>query len=415
MNQSVIDVVDPSPSNVAIVSPLIHEGQEHFRVAEADLPADDFRGRIIDSVAEAVALIPAWKRLMQLAVSRNPYFDPSFLLPAMRYLGEGKVSLLVIEASQRNRKNTTPILCGVIPVVFRKVYGIPMRTLEIWKHDQCFDCTPLIRADCKEGAWRFMLEFIHNDLKANLFSMNTVLGEGDFSNLLTEHSFDRRLSVFHRDAFTRACFKPLDDEETYLRTFVAKSTRKGTLRLRRKLEQLGELNTEFLYDYDAQLVSQFLDLEASGWKGTVGTALASKPTTKLFFEDMMQRCMRDGNAVVVRVTLDKRPIAMLIVLQQASRAAQFKIAFDEQFKEFTPGTMVEFDEIRRMFADAIEYSDSCADPNHSMINRVWGGRVRFQSLVVANDRMLPRIAVALMPIVQQAKHVFSKSRSESKS
>ncbi len=410
-----LDVVNQSSSDIAIVSPPSNVRQEHFRVAEADIPADDFCGRIIDSVDEAAALIPAWKRLMQVAVSRNPFFDPSFLLPAMQYLGEGKVSLLAIEASQRNRKNTTSVLCGVIPVVFRKVYGLPMRTLEIWKHDQCFDCTPLIRTDCKKDAWRFMLEFINKDLKARLFSMNTVLGEGDFSNLLTEHSFNCGLSVFHRDAFTRACFTPLNDEETYLKTFVAKSTRKGTLRLRRRLEQLGDLNTEVIHDYDARLVSQFLDLEASGWKGTAGTALASKPTTKLFFEGMMQRCMNDGNAVVVRVTLDKRPIAMLIVLQQASRAAQFKIAFDEQFKEFTPGTMVEFDEISRMFSDAIEYCDSCADPNHSMINRVWGGRVRFQSLVIANDRILPRLAVALMPIVQQAKFIFSKFEPKSKS
>ncbi len=124
MIQSVIDVVNQSPSDIAIVSPLSKEGQEHFRVAEADIPTDDFRGRIINSVDEAVALIPAWKRLMQVAVSQNPFFDPSFLLPAMQYLGEGKVSLLAIEASQRNRKNTTSVLCGVIPVVFQKVFQL---------------------------------------------------------------------------------------------------------------------------------------------------------------------------------------------------------------------------------------------------------------------------------------------------
>ena len=70
--------------------------------------------------------------------------------------------------------------------------------------------------------------------------------------------------------------------------------------------------------------------------------------------------------------------------------------------------MVEFDEVSRMFADEIEFSDSCADPNHSMINRVWSDRVRFQSLVIASNKVLPRLAVSLMPVIQQAKFLFSK-------
>lgn len=383
-------------------------GQKHFKIAEPDMPSDELRGRLIESLAEANELIPAWNRLMQVAVAPNPFFDPSFLLPAMQHLGNGKVSLLVIEAPRRNTSNTGIVICGLVPVVQRRIYGIPLRTLEVWKHDQCFDCTPLIRTDCKKQAWEFMLEFVNDELNTSLFSLNTVLGEGDFANLVTEKNFNSNLATFCRDAFTRACFKPTSDEETYFKTSVAKSTRKGTERLRRKLEKLGEVTTDYFYNYDPELIRKFLELEASGWKGAGGTALASQPDTKSFFEDMMSKSMKDGKGVIAQISLNQQAIAMLVVLQQDSRTAQFKIAFDEQLKEFTPGTMVEFDEIRRMFTDEIEFSDSCADPNHSMINRLWHDRVRFQSLVIAKNKMLPRLAVSMMPIIQQFKFLFSK-------
>ena len=404
-----IQVITNTQSSADAIVPAKKKlGQTHFKVAAADLPAGDFRGRVIESVEDAIELIPSWERLLDVAIAPNPFFAPNFLLPAMQHLGETGVSLLVIESSQRNKSNTGSVLCGLFPIVRKKLYGIPLPTLEIWKHEQCYDCTPLIRADCKKDVWDFILKFISEDLKTSLFSMNTVSGEGEFLNLLTENGFDNGRTVFQRDAFTRACFKPLEDEETFLMTNVAKSTRKGTARTRRKLEKRGVLETDFLYEYTPEIVQQFLELEASGWKGEGGTALKSQTETQLFLDGMLRRSMPQGNATVVRISLDARPIAMLVVLQQGRKAAQFKIAFDEQLKEYSPGTMVEFDEVSRMFADEIEFSDSCADPKHSMINRVWSDRVRFQSLVIASNKVLPRLAVSLMPVIQQAKFLFSK-------
>ena len=119
-----------------------------------------------------------------------------------------------------------------------------------------------------------------------------------------ENGFDNGRTVFQRDAFTRACFKPLEDEETFLMTNVAKSTRKGTARTRRNLEKRGVLETDFLCEYTPEIVQQFLDLEASGWKGAGGTALKSQTETKLFLDDMLRRSMPQSNAVVVRLSLD---------------------------------------------------------------------------------------------------------------
>ncbi len=383
-------------------------GQRHFRIAEHDLPKEEFSGRLICDAAELQSLICPWNRLMETAVQPNPFFDPDFLIPAFLHFGNRNVSVLVIEAPPRVNEQAAPIVCGLFPVIRKKIYGVPLNGIEIWKHDLCFDCTPLIRRDCAAATLEFVFHFIGDQLNTGLFSLNTIAGDGDFSRLLTENFFNHDRSVFHRDQFTRACFKPMADANTFINTQVATSTRKDCQRLRRKLEKLGTVQTDQIEKFDPSWTDEFLAMESRGWKGQNKTALASNPVTDEFFHDMTQRMFANDKLAVSRTSLDNRPIAMSWDLRHAETAAHFRIAFDESLRDFSPGLILELDNIHRLHASRTTFVDSCAEPNHSMINRVWRDRVPFQSLVVATGKAFSRFATAAMPLVQQTKKLFRK-------
>ncbi len=385
-------------------------GQKHFRVSETDLPTNSFSGRLVRTAEELEQLVQPWNRLLETSVRTNPFFDPDFLIPAVAHLGGENLSVLVVEAPQRVNANAPPVICALFPVVKKRIYGLPFKCLEIWIHDLCLDCTPLIRRDCAAEVLEFIFNFIGEDLGASLFSMNTIIGEGPLANLLSDSFYRNPRAVFHRDEFTRSCFKPMEDADTFINTNVAKNTRKGSQRLRRKLASQGSVQTTFLQHFDRSWVDEFLTLEAAGWKGVNGTALTSKPSTRHFFQAMSERMLENRKMVIARTTLDNRPIAMFCDLHWATQGVHFKTTFDETLKEYSPGLFAELDNIHRLHESGLRFVDSCADPDHSMINRVWPDRVRFQSLVVALRGPVSQAAVSAMPLIQQTWKFFKPKR-----
>src|SRR3546814_16764560 len=53
----------------------------------------------------------------------------------------------------------------------------------------------------------------------------------------------------------------------------------------------------------------------------------------------------------------------------------FKIAFDETMSRFSPGVLIEIDNLRRVLnRDDLDWMDSCAAADHPMIDSLWGER-----------------------------------------
>jgi len=381
--------------------------QIHAKLFENDLPKFEFKCRLVSELEELEELAEQWNRLHDVCLKPNPFMDPNFLIPAIRHLSNpGSVSVLVVEAPNRRNVKAPKVLCALMPLIKRRMYGIPQKCFEIWKHDFCYDSTPLIREDCGKGAFSAALDFLGGDLNAKMFSMDTVSGQGKFQNLVTDLIYERSHGVFSRDAFTRACFIPDTDAEFYIRKNVSKNTRKNATRMEAQLEELGTLEHQTVEDGSLgdHWIDEFLEIEASGWKGKDGTAMLSDPSTKRFFKEMAQLHLANGSLSLLKVSLDKHPIAMLCNLQRGGYAVAFKTAYDENYGQYSPGVIAELKSIERYYADGIEKLDSCATPDHTMINRIWSDRTRMQSIVMSLGGSLSKLAVASLPFLQ----AFSK-------
>lgn len=356
----------------------------HYRTPESDLPRFEFQGELTDCREKLESWLPAWSRLMETAIHPNPFFDPDFLIPAFKHLQEKPTQVLAIHAPNRLNPDAEMVLCGLFPVVRKRFYGLPLSCLEVWKHDQCFDSTPLIRKDCAKEVFSFVLDYLARETRTQLFSLDTVVGEGEFQTLLTEVLHQRSQNYFHRDAFNRACFISSPDPETFLRSKVSTKTRKNTKRLERKLAKQGKVHFETLPSGSGtdleHWTKEFLDLEASGWKGKNRSALGSDSQSHLFFHELVRRNVDNGKLAISKLTFDGKPICMFCDLHQRFGGAHFKTSFDEAFSSYSPGLIAELHNIERLHLNGVQSMDSCAAPNHSMINRVWPDRTRLQSI-----------------------------------
>jgi CelD/BcsL family acetyltransferase involved in cellulose biosynthesis len=111
----------------------------------------------------------------------------------------------------------------------------------------------------------------------------------------------------------------------------------------RRLQELGAVavrRSDRAEDVDAAL-SDFLALEASGWKGEGGTAIALDPDLVSFYRRIAQdAASRDGLAIRA-LTLDGAPVAVHLGLVHRGVYLLLKTAYDERLGHVSPGQLLQ--------------------------------------------------------------------------
>ncbi len=151
----------------------------------------------------------------------------------------------------------------------------------------------------------------------------------------------------------------------------------------------------------------YLALEAAGWKGRRGTALANRPEVASFARQATLALARKGACRVLTLKTGDRAAAILICLLAGRTATTWKIAYDETLARFSPGAQLMLEAPPILFADSrVLRIDSCAAPNHPMIDHLWPGRLRLTTLVIGprRHRLRQAIGLGLHRIEQRARH-----------
>lgn len=162
----------------------------------------------------------------------------------------------------------------------------------------------------------------------------------------------------------------------YLEAALPAKKRKELRRQHRRLEEAGVLAVERSDGADglAQWTDDFLALERSGWKGAEGSALASSPATERLFREALTGAAERGRLKRLALTLDGRPIAMLVSFLTPPGAFSFKTAFDEAYSRLSPGVLLQLENLAMLEKPGIEWTDSCAAADHPMIDHLWRER-----------------------------------------
>jgi hypothetical protein len=119
---------------------------------------------------------------------------------------------------------------------------------------------------------------------------------------------------------------------------------------------------------------EFLVLERAGWKGREGSALSCSPETEAFFRDALVGAWSAGRLQFLRLDLEGRAIAMLVNFLAPPGSFSFKTAFDESHAIFSPGVLIQLENLKILERADIDWMDSCACEAHPMIDSIWRER-----------------------------------------
>ena len=348
--------------------------------------------------------VQAWEDLAASAVEPNPFYEPWMLMPALRAFTTGKnvrVALVL------DLTHDAPVLCGVFPLERKIRYKkLPVAAYGLWQHIYCALCTPLIRAGRERECLNTLLDWLASERDSALIEFNQVSGDGPVRRLLDDCLSERKAHALISESHTRAMFRPAESADQYVRSALRRDHRKDLRRKTRRLSERGNLAFEALApggDLD-RWTGEFLDLEASGWKTRDGGAFACSEVNRNYFVAIAKAAFEKGRLMMLALRLDGKPVAMKCNLLSEPGSFAFKIAFDESYAAYSPGVILELENIRLLHAEQrVKWMDSCAAPDHPMIDRLWPGRRPIHSLLVPTGGMAGGLVVSALPVLRSLK------------
>jgi hypothetical protein len=167
-------------------------------------------------------------------------------------------------------------------------------------------------------------------------------------------------------------------------------------------------------DVDAW-IRTFMELEASGWKGRAGSAMLLDEPSQKYFSDTMREAFRRRRLMMLMLRLNGVPIAMKCNILAGPGAFAFKIAYLEEFSRFSPGIQLELETIRRIHENrSIQWMDSCAAPNHTMIDHIWAERRKIQTITLPAPGRFATPIRSLINIRNRYAQAFGELRKKAK-
>ncbi|MBB5687019.1 GNAT family N-acetyltransferase [Sphingobium boeckii] len=328
-------------------------------------PAPSVEVRAIRDIPEDWA--PLWDDLAAHAAEPNCFAARWFMMPAIRHLaGDGPIRMLAIWQGRA--------LIGLMPVTIARNYGrAPVRHVQNWLHFHNFLGTPLIRAGHEADVWTAILESLDQaEWAPGFLHINGLVEDGPVMTGL--RATGRRVDVVHRVA--RAMLQSDLGPTAYYEATVRKKKRKEIARLAARLAEKGTVSHARFGPGDdpARWCDAFLALEMSGWKGRSGSALGCTAATRAFLDAIVKGAATAGQLDFVKLSLNGQPIAMLLNLLSPPGSFSFKIAFDEAYARFSPGVLIQLENLNMLERPGIAWMDSCAVEDHPMINSLWAER-----------------------------------------
>jgi CelD/BcsL family acetyltransferase involved in cellulose biosynthesis len=186
------------------------------------------------------------------------------------------------------------------------------------------------------------------------------------------------------------------DWDTYRQTWSSRH-RQQMARHARDLARQGRVELQVLDQLAPDEVEPWLSLgfeiEDRGWKGRQGTSVRRTPGMFAFYLEQASELARRGELTLALLLLDDQPIAFAYGMSAKGTYRSYKVGYDPEFSQYSPGQLLRYRLIERCFQDVrhcgIEYITPTPAHLHWRPERYQVGR-----LLVARRTVFGRCLIA---------------------
>lgn len=327
----------------------------------------------LEPLARFAANREEWAALERASLDRNPFYAPDFLLACADHLERTRaITVLSVWKDER--------LVGFLPLhppSWRE--GLPFGAISAWSNPYVCLTTPLLAADLAREVFAAMLARLDGEKGLGEALSLTMLPAQRRTGVLIERFLQEEsranVTISH---YARAILDPLPG--TPFREYVEQeslNSRKDFRRREARLMAFGPIEHAVFSEPGprrAAALDQFLRLEAAGWKGRHRTALMSRPETFGFIRQAFRQ-NTGFDYEVECLSANGIALAMSLNLISGDIVHTFKQAYDETWRPYAPGKLLDRRAIHRATTTPLNLSfDSCALPGYP-IEEIWHERM----------------------------------------
>jgi len=326
-----------------------------------------------------------WDRLASDSQNTNPFYERWNLLAALNYLDLDK-NVKIVTAYQNGK------LTGLFPVIVGK-HSLGIRYLSVWQHSQCFLCDPLC---FDRNEMQYLLKDVLLKTKTSIIKLP----------LHSELSFGS--SVEHQTisfSYSRGAVKSFNEIDTYFEELPSRS----------KIENNRVVNRLFNVTSAEYLCSPessknwfqlFCRLENSGWKGRAGGSIKSVPEVYQYYNELFKSS--DASDKIEFQGLFNRDEVLAISLRLISNNKGFdiKTSYNELFKPFYPGVVLEILNLKALNGAELIFLDSCASHENRLVNRIWPAQEKICNSLYFDRKMVGLLLELLYKIKRKIIQIW---------
>ena len=377
----------------------------------SDVPVDRlFQSPAVDIGTLSPEQIGAWAECASSAVLSNPYFEPACQLPAVQYLDGAQGAQLVV-AEQHG------VLIACLPIhtivgrrgPFQLKVGHARKVSTPVGLGSPFVCAPAVdhAADSLLTALRnwsreggpgiVVLDWLDDDV-------------GGVGRTLRAACVSRGIPLLVRRTWERPVVRRTADGLSLLST-ISKERRKELNRRRRRLsEALGGSVQLVDRAQDPSAVDDFLRLEASGWKGRDGDAIALRPDTTQWFRSVCENFASLGRLHMLSLEAAGQTVAMQCCLRSGRDVFLFRVGHAAEFNAYGPGVLVIVEAVEFLSSFDIDLVDSGASPGNEFLSGLFPERRRLSTIIIGTGGTINRTAVRGLSVLAAGQTALARKR-----
>ncbi|WP_222564820.1 GNAT family N-acetyltransferase [Novilysobacter antarcticus] len=325
-------------------------------------------------------------RLAFNAVEPNPFYESWYLRLTLEFLTTEPLLLVLIHSASGQ------LIC-VLPLTPRARFKrLPLRNLRSWTHDYTFLAAPLVHRDHVEEAIAGLLDWCASRrAPSGILELVNIRMDGPIAAALEASISAHHTQLLARQTrWTRAMYRlDIPDDPEYM----SAKQRSGFRRKERRLAEEGAVAYRRMETGDDPMawIERFLEVEASGWKGREGTAMAT--SDRDFFIAVCCQAHARDQLHMLALELDGKPIAMKCNFLAGSQAFTFKIAYDEAYARFSPGVLIELYQMHhlREVHPQLKAVDSCTVADNTMFPGLWSGECVLGDFAILRNNRFHRM------------------------
>lgn len=333
-------------------------------------------------------ILPVWQQLVGRSLVPAGLNSPELIVPLLKNMPGAELAVI----------QQGPDLLLALPVQKRK---FPRGLLSNWITPLTVIGVPHIDRDIPAA----VLQAFTSSLDSPLM-LHSVETRGAFWDYLST----RNVHFAVLDTWQRAALHLSGTFGDWFERNFDRKRRKEYKRLQNRLSELGKFEQVSLEPGmdSAPWINDLLALEAAGWKGKRGTAIAIDPALDIATREACTSLARAGKLRMWKLALDGKTIAIMHGVVEGDQAWLGKIAHDEAFARFSPGVLLILHATEQLMKEeGIARADSCAIPGHPMIENIWRDRIDMADVIIA-----PRtISTAHFNIIVQLERLRRTARA----